>query len=403
MLNTKLKQLALRVPPLRRLWESHRSVLRENEQLRKGLTAKDFNHLLHYARSARLRRLPIRPDTMLSAGCAGLWYFEWIESRLGHLREHIGVEYYTPKPEGLPANVRWIENTVGDMSDVHDASCDVVFSGQNIEHIWPYEAVDFLMEAWRVLKPGGFLIMDSPNRLITRQLNWSHPEHTIELTPDEAATLCELAGFDLRKTYGVWLCDPPGGTIPTLPLVPDENETEWTVPERIICAEDCPSGSFVWWLEATKSERKPDRGALAEHMRQVFEQSWPERAARFKSLVGTRHYDNGRLVVSATANESGFLLYGPYLPLPCGDYEVVFEAVAIGGQGTLIFDVVAAGEVIASAERSVADLSRSKEVRLSFSLSEMRFGLEFRAQSRGGAAFKVWAPIIDIPPDVLPK
>lgn len=44
---------------------------------------KDINHLLHDLRSAHLRRMP-RAEVMLSAGCAGTWYFEWIAKQTRH-------------------------------------------------------------------------------------------------------------------------------------------------------------------------------------------------------------------------------------------------------------------------------------------------------------------------------
>ena len=95
----------------------------------------DASVLLHQSRSAFLRRMPAGAGILLSAGCAGNWYFEWVERCYGRVENHIGLEYYTPKPDRLPANVTWIANTVSDMSDVATASCDLVFSGENLEHL----------------------------------------------------------------------------------------------------------------------------------------------------------------------------------------------------------------------------------------------------------------------------
>ncbi|WP_457302600.1 methyltransferase domain-containing protein, partial [Phyllobacterium sp. P5_D12] len=142
----------------------------------------DVSYLMHDSRGALLRGMPSGAQRLLSAGCAGKWYFDWIEQTYGRVQEHLGIEYYMPKPEGLADNVTWITNTASDMSGVDDASCDLVFSGQNLEHLWPEEVSGFLLEGARVLKPGGHVVIDSPNRLLTAPLNWSHPEHTIELT-----------------------------------------------------------------------------------------------------------------------------------------------------------------------------------------------------------------------------
>src|SRR5579871_1558444 len=46
--------------------------------------AGDVNVMLHQLRSAHLRRMPRVAGTLLSAGCAGLWYFDWIRECAGH-------------------------------------------------------------------------------------------------------------------------------------------------------------------------------------------------------------------------------------------------------------------------------------------------------------------------------
>lgn len=174
----------------------------------------DFNELLHGCRSALLRTMPRVSGTMLSAGCAGGWYFDWVAGCTGHTGRHIGIELFSPKPAGLPANVEWIANSVSDMRGVPDSSCELVFSGQNIEHLWPEETLGFLLESWRVLTVEGWLIVDSPNRLLTAPLGWSHPEHTIEFSPQEARRLLELGGFTVNALKGMWLCrDPQTGKL----------------------------------------------------------------------------------------------------------------------------------------------------------------------------------------------
>lgn len=119
---------------------------------------KDINHLLHDLRSAHLRRLPEISGSMISAGCAGTWYFDWIAKQTGFTGRHVGIEYYTLKPHDLPTNVEWIENTVGDMNGVNAASCALVFSRQNLEHLWPEEVIGFFLESARVLEPDGRLV-----------------------------------------------------------------------------------------------------------------------------------------------------------------------------------------------------------------------------------------------------
>src|SRR5215211_384359 len=202
----------------------------------------DHNMMIHQARGALLRTMPPGARRLLSAGCSGAWYFDWIHQCYGDVSEHLGIEYYTPIPDDLPANVTWITNTASDMSDVATASCDLVFSGQNIEHLWPDEVVGFLAESARVLCSGGHLVIDSPNRAVTAPMNYSHSEHTVELTVDEIEEVVTLAGFEATKIAGIWLCqDPRTGRI--LPFNSNEPDADWSNTERLVAAYELPRHS----------------------------------------------------------------------------------------------------------------------------------------------------------------
>jgi SAM-dependent methyltransferase len=221
--------------------------------------------------------MPRGVHTMLSAGCAGLWYFEWIRDAYGPVERHIGLEYYSPRPDGLPDGVEWIVNTVGDMSDVPDDTADLVFSGQNIEHLWPEEIVGFLAESARVLRPGGTLVVDSPNRLVTSRLGWTHPEHTIELSPTEAVELLRIAGFDVQVCRGVWQCaDTPDDGIESL----DASFDMHALIRRSVRAADDADHSFVWWIEATAGAAPVDRAAVRAFVDALFDRHWHDRVHR---------------------------------------------------------------------------------------------------------------------------
>jgi SAM-dependent methyltransferase len=86
---------------------------------------------------------------------------------------------------------------------VRDASCDVVVSLQVIEHLWEQER--FLRECFRVLRPGGTLLLSTPNRLTfspgrDTPLN---PFHTRELAAAELAGLVRDAGFADVEVHGL--------------------------------------------------------------------------------------------------------------------------------------------------------------------------------------------------------
>jgi len=82
-------------------------------------------------------------------------------------------------------------------------SVDVVANLQVIEHLW--DQPGFLAECWRVLRPGGRLLITTPNRITfspgrDTPLN---PFHTRELSAVELTSLLVDAGFDVTLMAGL--------------------------------------------------------------------------------------------------------------------------------------------------------------------------------------------------------
>ncbi|NNF55473.1 MAG: methyltransferase domain-containing protein [Acidimicrobiales bacterium] len=341
----------------------------------------DVNELLHHQRSAHVAQMPPGAQVLLSAGCAGAWYFDWIERYYGKVPLHIGVEYYMPRPETLPNNVQWIENTAGDMRDVPTASVDIVLSGQNIEHLWLDDMVSFMLEASRVLRSGGHLVVDSPNRTQTAALQWPHPEHTVELTYEEAVRTMELAGFAVTKRAGLWLINEDGRVRDYEPADPTDEVV------RAVRAVNHPEESFVWWIEGQKAS-EPDEDGLRRHLAAIFELAWPERLQRFRILGATELPGSNVLL-----NELGYpsvVMFGPYTPLPAGRFSVTFR---ITGEDEMAespgaLDVLADETVIWS--ESIPPLAPGEVFTptASFELTEeITFGVQFRVHSNGTAHF----------------
>lgn len=356
-----------------------------------------FNELLHELRSYELARMPRVTGTMLSAGCSDASYFAWIAACYGTVDRHVGVELYLPEPEELPTGVEWLKRSVGDMADVEDGSVALVFSGQNIEHLFGDDAVDFLLESQRVLEPAGWLVIDSPNREITSALVWTQPQHTIEFTPAEAAELVTLAGFDVADVRGLWLCRD-AATDEMMPLwaVGDADPSVTEVLRRSVLASHDPANSFVWWLEAARASREPDTAALRTRYAEIYARAWAERQQRFRHVIGERRELGGQEVVSVPEAVSGYALYGPYMPLVPGDYRVTFTLRRLGAiagdQRVAVLDVADEGGVVIS-DRSVLGHELPDNVwtdlDTSFTLSELAWGGQFRVFSTGAAALEV--------------
>lgn len=241
------------------------------------LVLTDFNHLLHELRTVELRHLPVHGGTLLSAGCAGTWYFDWLEAAAGPFARHVGVELYEPEPPDLPNGVTWITESASRMPTVGDASVDCVFSGQNIEHLPPDDMVGFLLESHRVLRTGGTLVVDSPNRLATEALGWTHPEHTIEITASEATDLFAIAGFDVTVARGLWNCRDrrSGGWLVLQPAAGDVREILERATTRFSIDD-----AFVWWIEATRADRPVDADAVRAEVARLFAAHWQSRVNR---------------------------------------------------------------------------------------------------------------------------
>jgi SAM-dependent methyltransferase len=235
----------------------------------------DFHNLLHALRTSELRRLHGVAARVLSVGASGSWYFNWFEECVGHLEQHIGVEAFEEMPADLPPNVRWIASSAERFEGVESASIDMVFAGQTAEHLWSDELAAFLLESHRVLAPDGLLVLDSPNRLVTEHLAWSHGGHTVELSASELDELLALAGFHVRSTRGLWRCGFDGRV---LELESGIDSPEWLV-RRIAEAAEHVDESFVWWIVAVRAGN-PDPDALRAATKAVYERHWPTRISR---------------------------------------------------------------------------------------------------------------------------
>jgi len=371
------------------------SLFRKTEQ--QGTNSEvGFPEFFHELRTRELKKVPNEGETVLSAGCAGAWYFDWFrQSYAGTVRRHIGVDAYSPRPAGLPAEAVWVANSIQDMNAVRDGEVDLLFAGQMVEHLWPPEFAGLLSEAHRVLRPRGRLVMDSPNRDITTPLRWSHPEHTIEYTTREILEILKLAAFDVVSIRGLWLCRLNSQLIP---LFSPEDSIQRR--RRIIEANQRPEDSFSWWVEAVRAAGPPKRGELASRLSTICTLNRPQQFRGFRRQVGKVTETEAVKRVVTKQGESGFIHYGPYLPFPPGRHEITFALSTpqpmSSGATACVLDVThdSGGTLLANREIRCCDLDRStKDWQVLLDLGATHFGVEYRVRTTGALPVTLELPI----------
>lgn len=175
------------------------------EALRYSLDhAQDFHlYYSHYARLRVVSSLLPQADVILDLGGAnGSIYrmgypYKFKKITVVDLPPADRNEMYKHlemKPQKTPNGLIGVH--FGDMSDLHfakDNSVDLVWSGESIEHVSEEAGERTIQEAMRVLKPGGYFCLDTPNRAITkihtawRGGDFVNPDHKIEYYPGQPA------------------------------------------------------------------------------------------------------------------------------------------------------------------------------------------------------------------------
>jgi len=140
---------------------------------------------------------------VLEAGC-GEGYGADLIARVA--RRVIGLDYDDSAVAHVRARYPRVEMLHGNLAELPlaDGNVDVVVNFQVIEHLW--DQGQFVAECLRVLRPGGVLLMSTPNRITFSPGRDTpiNPFHTRELNAAELTELLTAAGFSLESMLGVF-------------------------------------------------------------------------------------------------------------------------------------------------------------------------------------------------------
>ena len=101
--------------------------------------------------------------------------------------------------------VRYEYRSMVDLSFAEEESVDLVYSGQSIEHVPESAGDDVLNGAFRALRPGGYMAIDTPNGRLCRmqQDDFIDPDHDVEYTLEQLRDKVIRAGFEIETIRGL--------------------------------------------------------------------------------------------------------------------------------------------------------------------------------------------------------
>lgn len=170
-----------------------------------GIASENYWFRRHQAAYLRLRELVEGPrllevgagegygSALLAERVPAVLALDYDASAIGHLARHY------PGLAAIRGNLAVLP--------VADDSIDTIVSLQVIEHVWDHP--QFLAECVRVLRPGGLLVLSTPNRLTFSPGSSSgdrpvNPFHTHEFTAAELYRLVAGSGLTVRAVQGLF-------------------------------------------------------------------------------------------------------------------------------------------------------------------------------------------------------
>lgn len=205
-----------------------------------GIPEENYWFQRHVA-AYRFAAEQVRGMRVLDAGC-GEGYGAAILA--GTAAEVVGVDRDGGVVRHASSRYPGVSFEVGDLTAIPfpGRSFDVVAALQVIEHL--ERPREFLDECARVLKPGGLLILSTPNQLTFSPRGVRNPFHTFEFSPGELRAILE-GRFTVRLMAGTF----HGGRIAAV-----ERVIRRALPERLLAQ---PAPEWPAWVRATVARVSP--------------------------------------------------------------------------------------------------------------------------------------------------
>jgi SAM-dependent methyltransferase len=181
---------------------AHDSLALTGERTIPGLAEENYWFRRHEVVYRRLAPRCAGRD-VLEAGCGEGYGADLIADVASSV---IGLDYDEPTIAHVRARYPRVDVRHGNLASLPlpDASVDVVVNLQVIEHLW--DQPQFVAECRRVLRPGGLLLMSTPNRITFSPGRDTpvNPFHTRELNARELTDLLVNGGLALDSMLGVF-------------------------------------------------------------------------------------------------------------------------------------------------------------------------------------------------------
>ena len=139
--------------------------------------------------------------SVLDLGCGFGEFINNVEAR-----ERFGMDLNPATAAKLSTGVRFLEQDCSERWNLPDASLDIVFTSNFLEHLGDKDAVKrTLREAHRCLRPGGRIIAMGPNIRYLPGSYWDFFDHHVILTERSLDEVLSVTGFTVESAIARFL------------------------------------------------------------------------------------------------------------------------------------------------------------------------------------------------------